>query len=117
MFFTAAMMMAGAATQATASSFQSISCKDSYVGLEPQWDRSDRWETYVAAGGRQRYGILVDSGAQSNIVGETWLRRFVQDNGIEHLVKWERSAASFRGVGSGAAPSTWRATFPIGISS
>ena len=90
-------------------------CVDSFVGLEPHYERESRYDTFTCRS-RQRFAVLVDTGAQDNVVGGDWLDRYLKTNGLESSTHWAEHSAQFHGIGAGAAPCEWKATFPIGLS-
>jgi len=80
--------------------------------LEPYEDREARWSSFSAQS-RQRFGALVDTGAENNLCGSNWLTRFT--TAFQLAVMWTASSASFSGVGSGRVPSEYQATFHVGL--
>ena len=66
--------------------------------------REARW-TCFSAQSRQRFGALVDTGAENNLCGANWLSRFAE--AFKLAIMWTESSASFSGVGSGRVPSEY----------
>jgi hypothetical protein len=63
----------------------------SFVGLEPFENREDRYEVLASRNSKVRYAMLVDTGAQDNLVGWQWLNRFLTAFSLP--AEWTKSSA------------------------
>ena len=102
--------------EAYTSFIASADSANSFVGMEPHDEglRQLRFETFTAHT-KQRYALMLDTGAPFSCVGEQWLKRFHSSCQLQDLVTWTASEASLSGIGAGSAPSHWQCQTPIGI--
>jgi len=89
---------------------------NSFVGLEPfnEEFRNLRFDTFTVHT-KQRFALMLDTGAPFSCVGKEWLERFHSSCKLQDLTVWTASEASLSGIGAGSAPSHWQCLSPIGI--
>ena len=87
-----------------------------FVGLEPLNDlyRQLRHSCFTAAS-RQRYAIMIDTGAPDSCAGKLVIQRFISDYDLESRVVWEPYKNKLSGIGSGSATVNFRCCLPIGV--
>ena len=49
-----------------------------FLGLEPFEDREARWHTYASLGYKQRFGLLVDTGAPESAAGMAFIQAYIE---------------------------------------
>ena len=54
---------------------------DSFVGTESYFNRAERYSTF-SADSRLRFGLMIDTGAPDNVVGEEWVRRITKEHDL-----------------------------------
>ena len=91
-----------------------------YVGLEEFDGREDRWQALSAhSSARQRYALIVDSGAEDNVSGSYFLERFIVEvlkpKELDQLLRYTDTHASFYGIGDNHQQATTKALVPIGV--
>ena len=86
-----------------------------FCGLEPFEDRESRYCTYVARGAKQRFGLLLDTGAPKSAAGREWIDRYVQAWKLEEHVEWKPHDAQLYGIGEGSASCKWKPRLPIAL--
>ena len=71
------------------------------------------------SGGRSRFALVVDTGAEDNATGALWADSFIdkvlKPIGLESEIYYGDHDVSFTGIGEGACSSQTRAKLPIGI--
>ena len=87
-----------------------------FVGLElkDKKQREERWSSFHSAA-KQRYGLLMDTGAPQSCVGTTYFERFCSCFNVSDLVKWRKHSARLSGIGEGAATCEWLVQLPVGL--
>ena len=87
-----------------------------FVGCVPKSSqhRENVWSTFVPSA-KQRYAILLDTGAPSSCVGKIFAERFIKTFGLTEWTRWHKHKASLSGIGSGSATSDWIAEIPVGL--
>ena len=96
------------------SQHQVNSHPDMFVGVEAFSDRETRYNVFNASS-RLRFGLLVDTGAPNNVVGEEWLQRISDTHKLHDRTSWAPHHAELSGVGRGSVQSKWRAQIPIAL--
>ena len=91
--------------------------ENTFVGFEPHDTnmREKRWAAFKSA--KQRFGLLIDTGAPDSCCGQAWLLRFIEAFNISGQVIWSEHKASLSGIGEGSAKCNWLVDCPIGIES
>ena len=91
----------------------------SFEGLEPFENREVRHSFLSESGGRSRFALVVDTGAEDNATGALWADSFIdkvlKPIGLESEIYYGDHDVSFTGIGEGACSSQTRAKLPIGI--
>ena len=88
---------------------------DTFVGTESYYNRAERYDVFSASS-RLRFGLLVDTGAPDNVVGEEWVNRISKEHNLAHEIRWKKHSAELSGVGHGSVKANWRAKIPISLS-
>ena len=89
---------------------------NTFVGLEPKSAdlREKRWEAFTTMS-KQRFGILLDTGAPESCVGRLWFNRFAEAFDVTSLVEWIPHKASLSGIGQGSAKCNYIIHLPVGL--
>ena len=94
-------------------------CADSYVGLETFDDRAGRWAFLTHADGRIRFGLIIDTGAESGVVGSAWCERYTEEvlkpRGLHDQILFKDTQASFVGIGAGAQNADTAVMLPCAV--
>ena len=87
-----------------------------FVGLEPldPLYRTLRYQCFTVQS-KQRFAIMIDSGAPDNCAGASWIDRFVKEYNTADLMSWEPFHSRLSGIGSGSATVRYKNLVPIGI--
>jgi hypothetical protein len=84
--------------------------QDSFVGLEVFETREQRYDVFTAKS-KQRFGLMIDTGAPDNCVGEDWLLRLCAAHSI--CINYTPYQSQLSGVGRGVINCSERAQVPI----
>jgi hypothetical protein len=89
---------------------------ETFVGLEVKDPklREQRWSQFHPTS-KQRFGLLMDTGAPQSCVGNMYFERFVSCFALQDLVKWREHSARLSGIGEGAATCDWLVQIPVGL--
>ena len=91
--------------------------------LHPWWEDGDDSKDFkiylikTQLAGAHREGILPDTGAHDNLVGNLWVQRvteILKQQNMQHLIKWTKlpKPITISGVGAGAQMAYWKVTIP-----
>ena len=86
---------------------------DSFVGMEPFYGRAARFDSCSKKNGRQRFGLMIDTGAPQSASGMDFITRYCECFGLSDYTTWSPHRAELYGIGEGAAVCNWKSTMPI----
>jgi hypothetical protein len=87
-----------------------------YTSLEPlDTEYRKLRSTVFTAKTKERFGMLLDTGAPMSCVGKRWVDRFVSVFHIDDQTSYEAFESALSGIGKGSAIVKFNVTLPIGI--